>query len=123
MLYSSQGGGSDNKFNPSAAKGSKMVDAGTVLQMFGRLNTIKGEQGVSGGIGMLKYLKDALEITNNNQQDPNHLNITGSSNNSSFSQCESCGAYGQDGKLIDDTSGQGITPQNTSKESLEEFHK
>lgn len=26
MLYSSQGGGGDSKFNPSAAKGSKMVD-------------------------------------------------------------------------------------------------
>lgn len=71
---------------------------------------------------MLKYLKDAAEITTNNQNDPNHPDV-GGSESSSFSQCESCGAYSKDGKVIDDTSGQGITPQNTSKESLQEFHK
>jgi len=129
MLYSSQGGGSDNKFNPSAAKGSKMVDAGTVLQMFGRMNTIKGEQGVDGAIGMMKYLKDAVSITAGNQGDPDHPNLIkiGGDEEKSFSQCESCGSYknNKTGEEMQakDTSGKGITSENTSKQSLNEFHK
>jgi hypothetical protein len=74
-LFSKGADGSDNGFNPNAASGSKSFDVGPILQMFSRMNTIKGDQGLDGLVDMVKYLKDASDILNNNQQDDNHLNL------------------------------------------------
>ena len=53
QLYSKGASGEDNKYNPRGASGSKSFDVGPILQMFGRINNIKGSQGVDGVVDLI----------------------------------------------------------------------
>ena len=120
---SSSGGGDDNNFNPSAGNGSRFVDYGSLLNAFKMVNMTNNNYGPDGILSAINYLNNAVDAALDESKPLTPVTINGrSSGKVKVEQCESCGTYGQDGQIIDDTSGMGITPENTERKSLEQFH-
>lgn len=121
---SSSGAGADKSFNPSAGNGSRYVDYGTLLNAFKMVNMSNRSAGPDGILDAVSYLNTAADFATDNSRPLTPVTIDGrSSAQPKFDKCESCESYGQDGKILEDTSGKGITTENTEKKSITQFHE
>jgi hypothetical protein len=95
-LYSKDADGSDSKFNPTGGAGSKAVDAGVILQAFGRINTIVGTP-PDGLLEVIKYAHDGSQITFQNAGD-GIIEVK----NKGTGFCKNCGQPYIDGNRVTD---------------------
>jgi len=78
MLYARGANGSDNHFNPKALKGSKMVDAGTVLSSFSIINMTLSTSMPGNLLEMLSYLNTAQGFATDENRPTTPINVSAS---------------------------------------------